>query len=557
MPMIPPAPGPRARVAALVAGLHAALALPTAVAAPLPAQPPAPPPAAAAPDRAMPDRAARLAAAFGDIDRAFRDHAAREHIPGAVWGVVVDGRLAHVGAVGRRDLEAGAPVDSATVFRIASMTKSFTALAILKLRDEGRLALDDPAERWVPELKALASPTSDAPRITIRHLLSHAAGFPEDNPWGDQQLAVTDEAMSQMLRRGIPFSNAPGVAYEYSNYGFAILGRIVSQASGMPYRQYVETAILRPLGMTSTTLEPAAVPTTRLAQGYRWEDGRWTREPQLPDGAFGAMGGMLTSARDLGAYVGTFLAAWPPRDGAETGPVRRASLREMQQLQRARPAVVTQSADGAVQLSSGGYGFGLGVTGNCSFAHVVGHSGGLPGFGSLMRWLPEYGVGVFALGNRTYAGWSGPVDGALGRLVRTGAVAPHVPQPSAALVGAREAVSRLVLRWDDALADRVAASNLFRDRSRERRRAELAALLARVGPCRAGSGFAVVENALRGQWVMPCERGALRASITLAPTMPPTVQYLEVTPVEVTPVRSPTPAAEETPAPDARRYCPG
>ena len=78
------------------------------------------------------------------------------------------------------------------------------------------------------------------------------------------------------------------------------------------------------------------------------------------------------------------------------------------------------------------------------------------------------------------------------------------------------------------------------------------ALLARVGPCRAGSGFAVVENALRGQWVMPCERGALRASITLAPTMPPAVQYLDVTPV-----RSPAPTAEETPAPEARGYCPG
>ena len=94
-----------------------------------------------------------------------------------------------------------APVDADTVFRIASMTKSFTAMAILKLRDEGKLSLDDPAEKYVPEMKGLVYPTSDSPKITIRHLLSHAEGFPEDNPWGDQQLADTDEQLSAMIQR--------------------------------------------------------------------------------------------------------------------------------------------------------------------------------------------------------------------------------------------------------------------------------------------------------------------------------------------------------------------
>ena len=83
-----------------------------------------------------------------------------------------------------------APVTPDSVFRIASMTKSFTAAAILSLRDAGKLSLDDAAETYVPELKGLAYPTSDSPRLTIRHLLSHATGFPEDNPWGDQQLAL-------------------------------------------------------------------------------------------------------------------------------------------------------------------------------------------------------------------------------------------------------------------------------------------------------------------------------------------------------------------------------
>ncbi|MFL5580230.1 MAG: serine hydrolase domain-containing protein [Gemmatimonadaceae bacterium] len=490
---------------------------------------------------ADPQRLAKLATAFPEIDRAFREYAEREHIPGAAWGVVIDGRLAHVGVMGYRDVDAKAPVDTNSVFRIASMTKSFTAMAIMRLRDEGRLSLDDPAEKWVPELRGLRYPTADAPRITIRHLLSHSAGFPEDNPWGDQQLAATEEQFSAMLRGGIPFSNAPGVAYEYSNYGFAILGRVVARASGVPYNQYVETHVLRPLGMTSTTLSPRSVPASRLAQGYRWEDERWKLEPQLPDGAFGAMGGMLTSLRDLGAYVGAYLAAWPPRDGPETGPVRRASLREMQQVARYIPPTVSRTSSGALQLTAGGYGYGLRVASNCLFAHVVSHSGGLPGFGSLMRWLPEHGVGIIAFGNRTYSGWAGTADSALALLARTGALEPRAPLPSAALLAQRERVSRLVLGWNDALADSVAAVNLFLDRSRDRRRMEIARLMDKVGPCRAGNGFDVVENALRGQWLMPCERGALRASITLAPTMPPAVQYLEVweVPADSPPPRRP------------------
>ena len=105
--------------------------------------------------------------------------------------------------------------------------------------------------------------------------------------------------------------------------------------------------------------------------------------------------------------------------------------------------------------------------------------------------------------------------------------------PAKALVEARERVTRLVLSWDDGLARSLAAENLFLDRSMERRRAEIAALREQVGVCEAGSGFAYVENALRGKWVLPCERGEVVVAVTLAPTMPAGVQYLEVGPVAV------------------------
>jgi CubicO group peptidase (beta-lactamase class C family) len=474
-------------------------------------------------------RRAKLETAFPGIDRILKAFTEQAHVPGASWGIVIDGELAHAGVAGLRDVASRAPVEPDSVFRIASMTKSFTAIAILKLRDEGKLSLDDPAERYVPELQKLTYPTSDSPRVTIRHLLSHAEGFPEDNPWGDRQLADSDAQLTNMMRDGIPFSNAPGVAYEYSNYGFAILGRIVSRVSGRPYADYVAATILRPLGMTSTTLEPGEVPHAKLALGYRWEDGTWKEEPILAHGSFGSMGGMLTTVPDLAKYVGAFLSAWPPRDGAETAPIRRASLREMQQVWRPAAGAVMRDSSGQLQMNIGGYAFGLRVSQTCAFRHVVAHSGGLPGYGSQMRWLPEYGVGIIAFGNLRYTGWGTAIDDALEALARTGGLQPRVVQPSPALVSARDAVSRLIVRWDDAAATSIAADNLFLDDSAQRRRAELDRLHAKVGACAAPSSFDHVENALRGDWTMNCERGRLQVAITLAPTMPPKVQFLSVT----------------------------
>jgi CubicO group peptidase (beta-lactamase class C family) len=312
-----------------------------------------------------------------------------------------------------------------------------------------------------------------------------------------------------------------------------MLGRVVTNVSGTPYRTYVAANILRPLGMSATTLDPSSVPKDRLALGYRWEDGGWKDEPLLADGSFGAMGGMLTTVPDLARYVGALLDAWPPRDGDERGPVRRASLREMQLIARARPSSIARApGTGAPQLNAGGYGYGLRIFQTCTFDHVVAHGGGLPGFGTLMQWLPEYGVGIITFGNVTYAGWGGVVGRAFDALAKTGGLQRRMERPSAALAGARAAVTTLFQEWDDRLADRIAADNLFLDRSRERRRAEFDALKAKVGACRPAAEFDFVENALRGQWTMACERGSVRASITLAPTLPPRVQFLEIRPAD-------------------------
>src|SRR5256712_1116184 len=183
------------------------------------------------------------------------------------------------------------------------------------------------------------------------------------------------------------------------------------------------------------------------------------------------MGGMLTSVRDLSRYVGAFLSAWPPRDGPETAPIRRASLREMQQVWRPAPAAVTRTASGAIQLNSGGYAFGLRVTQSCAFEHIVAHSGGLPGFGSVMQWLPEYGVGIVAFGNLTYTGWGRVTNSAFDALAKTGGVKPREAHPSPPLIAARRKELRLLDLRDEEVADDLPAENLLMEVFEERPRA--------------------------------------------------------------------------------------
>jgi CubicO group peptidase (beta-lactamase class C family) len=384
------------------------------------------------------------------------------------------------------------------------------------------LSLDDPVSRYIPELERLRFPTADTAPLRVRQLLTHGAGLPEDNPWGDRQLAISNEVLTRWLQTGLPFSTPPDTAYEYSNYGFALAGRVVATASGMPYEEYLAKEILAPLGMRASTLEPRAVPAAVRAIGYRKSGAGITDEPSLSHGAFGAMGGLLTSARDLARYVAYQLGAFPPSDARETGPVRRSSRREMQRLWRSGTFSVSASP---LRVTAGGYGYGLAVTQDCRFHHIVGHGGGLPGFGSYMMWLPDYGVGIFAMANLTYAGPRGAIDEAFDALRKKGGLIPRTLPPSPALLSTRDAIVRLWQQWNDHAAAELAADNLFLDTPATERRSEMENLKSQVGVCRAPAGFEV-ENLLRGSFKMPCERGEVNVTFTLAPTMPPKVQFL-------------------------------
>jgi len=491
--------------------------------------------------------------AWDAVDPVFEEFRERWGIPGVSFGVVAGGKLVHAGGIGTFDLSAPAPPGPETVFRIASMTKSFTAACVLLLRDEGRLRLDDLVADYVPAAAGLRYPTTDSAPLTVRALLTMSSGLVEDDPWADRQLAATGEALDAMLAGGVTFDRVPGTAYEYSNLGYAVLGRIVAEAAGIPLRELAATRLFAPLGMTDTTWDADRVPAGARAMGYsrvRASDGaggagaardgagqgrsaaegQWVAEPPLADGAFGAMGGLATSVRDLATWVALHLSAWPPRDDPDDGPLRRASLREMATPHTAGPTFLA-TATGEGGLRRDGYGYGLVAGFHSRDGRVVGHSGGLPGFSSHMEWLPDLGVGVVALANRTYVPARTAVRQAFDALAAAGALPqPAPPAVSEALLAARETVDRLYERWDDGVAGNAMLDTYFLDRDVKRRPPDFPRLRARYGPV-ISTGPVSPEGALRGSWTLTCERGALDVAVMLGPTLPTRIQWLRVTPV--------------------------
>jgi CubicO group peptidase (beta-lactamase class C family) len=478
---------------------------------------------------AEPDRRDRILAACAELEAIFCRRAEQAQIPGVAYGVVVDGELIFDHAFGVANVTTGTPVDADTVFRIASMTKSFAALAILQLRDAGQLRLDEPIATYVLEFATLRYPSADSPLITVRHLLSMSAGWPEDNLWGDRQLYRTDEAMSAFYAAGLSWSNPPGITFEYSNYAYMVLGRIITNVAGIPFITYIHEKILEPLGMDATVWNAADVPAERLALGYRWEDDVWKEEPILPSGGdVAAFAGLFTSVRDLARWVALFQKAWPPRNDPEDGPLRRRSLREMQQNWRPlAPRLILPEMGAPPRVSAGGYGFGLFIQHNGTWESVS-HGGGLPGFGSYMQWAPAYGIGIVALSNLTYGNMGSPCGEALRMLINTSGVKPRVQAVAPALGRAREAVIRLLAGWDDALAESLFADNFFLDTDRAHWLREWEALRERHGALTPAGSFEV-ENWLRGEWRMEGERGWCQLFITLTPTVPPRIQQMEIT----------------------------
>ncbi len=471
----------------------------------------------------------RLTDAYPLVQQMFFDFAEKNHYPSLSFGIIAGGRLQYSASMGTANLETSEKASSQTLYRIASMSKSFTALAILKLRDEGKLDLMDPVVNYLPEMEKAGRLTTDAPEITLQHLLTMSAGFPEDNPWGDRQLDVSDEQLLDVLRQGLSLSNVPGITYEYSNLGYALLGKVIHVVSGRTYQQYITEEILIPLGMNDTKWEYTDIPDEILAWGYRWTGGTWEPEPYLHDGAYGAMGGLISSIDDFSKYVAFHLDAWPPRNDPETGPVKRSTIREMHQPVRFNSLLVNAKTPfGTDCASATAYGYGLSWLKDCRERVRIAHSGGLPGFGSEWRMYPEYGIGIVSFSNRTYGSPGALNAQALDTLIALANLKPRKLKPSPLLEQRKsELLDVITGAWpEDQLG--IFADNFFLDSSYDSRKAHATQLLEQVGPILRTSELTAL-NQLRGYFVLECTNGNVEVFFTLNPQKEGFIQQVNLT----------------------------
>ncbi len=471
------------------------------------------------------DRAAKIVDPH--FDRVFERQAA----PGIAYGVVLNGRLVHSRGLGASMVGEGedaAVPNPHTAFRIASMTKSFSAATVLSLRDEGALHLETPAADLVPEVGSSGHPW--ARQVTVRHLLTMGAGYLTDDPWGDRQQDLPIDTFRNLLAGGVRPALPPGDRFEYSNLGYALLGLVISAVSGQSYVDAVTKRVLEPVGLHETgfTTEVAAA---SLAKGYvRRLDG-WVEEPIAAPGAFSPMGGLISTVSDLARWVG-FLESQGTRSEGVV-PLSELSVREMQRTQRLVTASVARDAAEAPDVI--GYGCGL-FEEFRPWGRSVSHSGGYPGFGSHMRWHPASGLGLVALANGTYAPMSTVSLAAMADLVRE-LGAPITPD-GIALPGLDAAV-KAVQAWlaaadpDGAEAVRLRslwADNVERDLPWAERLAALAALRAECGPLSPVAGSEKRHSPGSLTWDMTGQDAAgaaearVRVTVMVAPHDPDLVQ---------------------------------
>lgn len=471
------------------------------------------------------NRLTKIQKIFPVIDKMYKEYTEKNHFPGYAFGIMVDSRLVYSGSGGYTDIEKKIPATPQSMFRIASMTKSFTAMAILKLRDEGKLRLDDPVYLYIPEIKNQKL-THDTAEITIRELLTHSAGFPQDDPWGDRNLNKTNEELMTLLQKGVSFSNPPGTTYEYSNLAFTMLGLIIKKVSGISYQDYIAANIWQPLEMKQATWEFTTIHPAQLAYGYKWINEGWKKEALLPDGSFGSMGGMITSIESFSHYVALHQSAWPARDDADISLIKRSSIREMHQPWRFNE-LDTNSKEGQKCATTSAYGYGLSWLRDCDEKIYLGHSGGLPGFGSNWLIMPDYGIGVILFANATYATADEINHQVLDKIIKEAHLKPRQLPPSQILHDRQKALIKFLPDWKNAEKSEIFAANFFLDSSVDSLRKETTDFFAKTGKI-IHIGEVMPENQLRGYFIMEGEKANLKVSFTLTPQNPALIQKYQI-----------------------------
>lgn len=464
------------------------------------------------------------AGSFQALDDIYARYQEAEKIPGLAFGVVRNGRLAYAKGLGIVSVDSKAPVGTETFFRIASMTKVVTAMGILLLRDRGALTLDAPVKDFIGGFGDQRLPTKDSRPVTLRDLLTHVGGLVTDDPWGDRQLGMSAEDFDRMLVDGQHFARAPGLEFEYSNLGYSILGRVIEKVTSRTYPDFVLREILRPIGMERSTFEVGDLPAGALAQPYRMAEDRWVLERLERHGAFGAMAGLTPNAVEYGRFVAFLLDAWPARDDAESGPLSRASRRELGLLQSAPREPTFRTHNGRQIATASSYGYGLVNSAEAELGRYLHHRGGLPGYGSHFLFSPETGIGIFSFANRTYAAMNEPNLAAAMALKEAGLWRVPPKPISALLAPAIEAVSRIYRAGKIEEGGDLLAENILLDRTAAEWNRFLARLAAQVGELRRIETDA--NHVLSTKLALICEKGTIRGELILTGNMQPQIQAL-------------------------------
>lgn len=315
--------------------------------------------------------------AWDAVCAALAEHCERHEVPGAAVGVLADG-VTHTSAYGVRSVEDPMPVSPGTLFRVASITKTFTTAVLLRQVEAGRVELDAPVRTYLP---GLAAGDPDTAAVTVRHLLTHRSGWAPEAPDPGRPTDQDDAALARYvdgldtLGRLFP----PGRFYSYNNAAFAVLARIVEVVTGNPYETVVREEVLQPLGMDASGFGADHAVTRPLALGHRADPVRVWRPWGRARGR-AAVGGLFSTVEDLLRYAAGLL------DGG-AGVLRPETVREMW----------TPRAD--AEGNTDHIGLTWNVDGLPGGARIVGHRGYTTGNHSLLAIVPERGFALVVLTN--------------------------------------------------------------------------------------------------------------------------------------------------------------
>ncbi len=333
---------------------------------------------------------------FAQVRREFKtfyDQANRKNgIVGSSFMLIQDGQVIAQEFFGLANQEKQQPVDENTIYHWASITKTFTGIAIMQLRDRGLLKLDDPIIKYVPELKAAHNPFGQIGDITIKHLMTHSAGFRAATwPWGgNKDWQPHEPAEWAQLVAMMPYTEIlfkPGSKFSYSNPGIIFLGRVIEQLSGDSFEVYVDKNIFKPLEMHRSYFDttPYHLLKNRSASYWLKEGKLAAARFDVDTGITVSNGGLNSPMPDMVKYI-SFLSGDVRRQAAYDQVLKRSSLEEMFQPQI--PVASAEVVEPTGQNRKDAMGLTFFIEDNFN-QHFIGHSGGQNGFISHFYLRPD------------------------------------------------------------------------------------------------------------------------------------------------------------------------